>query len=658
MAYSFTILRHCVPSDADGLSPLQVRIISEPAPIRVFSAPTGAGKSHAFIKAARQGQRVLFVVPTRRLAQNLAAAATRDLQSDDPQQTSPVAIWTSDETARLRDLDPGLAVQPHRVRQARNFGPDTRFLVATPESLAAMLLRSPSSGHGSDPFSVFDLASHFDHIVFDEFHTIDSRGFGLCALIGRACAAGNSNARVTFLSATPIDLLPVLLSLGVGPASIATGTETVVNEPAGEPATPGLRAIHGDVHVSFSEQSDLAALLLENADAIRACLARERQLVVIMDSVEALFIDKQRLAGAFDQLGIKADERLAINSIDDRTRVAALGGLFVTDRTADPTRFKALLATSSVEMGVTFAAGMIVMDPGHDALSFVQRIGRVARGDEPGTVVVRLVARKLASSEWLRCVLSRLSGQDRLTIGQFLDIVLASTRSRFTTGTELASDAPPSNFRSMPQRAAWAACVFWYALERAQWKRLRGQRDALLEFRPAKVKTVAGLLMAVQGDSLAGHGAKWVTAFLEQTKTLRNFTATVKVVEPDGTIREAVPLRLINRHPGLAASPLIADNTGEWALHIDRPLDEALRGEGMQFVIERQDVLLPDGQVRSVAVRDAVPEFVRTMKSLKLGAGTSERESKRFTAAIALVRLSGLVPGSDITMPQGSSGVL
>jgi CRISPR-associated endonuclease/helicase Cas3 len=42
----FTILRHCVTRSSDGLSPLQARILEDPAAVRIFSAPTSAGKSY------------------------------------------------------------------------------------------------------------------------------------------------------------------------------------------------------------------------------------------------------------------------------------------------------------------------------------------------------------------------------------------------------------------------------------------------------------------------------------------------------------------------------------------------------------------------------------------------------------------------------------
>lgn len=95
-----TIHRHAVFNRDNGLSPLQNDLLSHPSKIRITAAPTGAGKSYAFHKAILGGQRILFIVPTRRLAQNLLHSlreflekqawekANKDSRSDDDLVTS------------------------------------------------------------------------------------------------------------------------------------------------------------------------------------------------------------------------------------------------------------------------------------------------------------------------------------------------------------------------------------------------------------------------------------------------------------------------------------------------------------------------------------------------------------------------------------------
>nr|WP_237182680.1 DEAD/DEAH box helicase [Roseomonas marmotae] len=626
--------------------------MSEPAPVRVFSAPTGAGKSHAFIRAAADGQRVLFIVPTRRLAQNLAQDAAAALAQLDPPRPDAVGLWSSDETQRQKQRDPSYRPWSARIRQVTDFD-GTRFIVATPESVALMLLRYAGSGPGSDPFGASYLAQYLDHIVFDEFHAIDPRGFGLCAFVACLCAA-IEGPRVTFLSATPVDIVPVLAALGIPADRVVVGAETVLDDPPSQPeqVTPGLRVLHGDVRLNFVTEPDMTALLEKHAEEVEACLARQKQVVVIFDSLEELQKQKQALATVLSRFRILPNRRLAINSIDDSAQGSSLDGLFVTDRNADPRTFDVLIATSSVEMGVTFRAGMLVMDAGHDALSFVQRVGRVARADEPGLVVVRRDPSREHRQPWLRTMLMALEEEgtgQRIPVSRFLDVVLRSIRQRFAVPAGvLEADDVPKAFRTMPQRAVWAACLFWHALERARPRHLAGQETVLRRLAPAKVRKVAALLQTVAGDDTGrtGFGADWARAFLKQAETLRDIAPTVVVQEP-GRRLDAVPLHWINRYPVLQAFPLVADEKGNWTLFLDRPLHEVLRSGESVYSRKERSVLLPNGQRYRVPAAEAVSRAVTEMAILERRPGTSARLAAQLRAATELVRLSGLIPDEE-----------
>jgi superfamily II DNA or RNA helicase len=76
-----TVKRHCVGQlPESGLSPLQHELLNNSAKIRIANAPTGAGKSYAFERAMLDNkQRILFIVPTKRLCQNLAAGLLNSL---------------------------------------------------------------------------------------------------------------------------------------------------------------------------------------------------------------------------------------------------------------------------------------------------------------------------------------------------------------------------------------------------------------------------------------------------------------------------------------------------------------------------------------------------------------------------------------------------
>ena len=135
---------------------------------------------------------------------------------------------------------------------------------------------------------------------------------------------------------------------------------------------------------------------------IRGCLANEAARSSLSSTRFVIFcLQKNASLAFFDRIGVPKERRLSINSADD----SSTGGVprdFCAGRDADPMKSQVLIATSSIEMGVTFRAGLMLMDPGFDALSFVQRVGRVARGDEPGTVLVRASEQMRNGREWLR----------------------------------------------------------------------------------------------------------------------------------------------------------------------------------------------------------------------------------------------------------------
>ncbi|HIE02198.1 MAG TPA: DEAD/DEAH box helicase [Thiotrichaceae bacterium] len=261
-----TIAAHCVESiTTDGLSWLQHQLLTCEKRIRIADAPTGAGKSFAFQKGMiKQQQRILFIVPTKRLAQNLIRGLFDDLIKpeseggagwDTQKAHNKVSLWSSDATQKLRNE--GITkIGAHRIRELFTLD-ETReggeMIVAVPESVNNILLRT-FPRLGQTDVGVFHVLNAFDHIVFDEFHTIQARGFGLAAVFAKLAAAlwqdgTKVRAKISFLSATPINIMPVLNHLEI--------EETLI-EQLSEPVGNQGRFIHGDVQLHFANVDNLA----------------------------------------------------------------------------------------------------------------------------------------------------------------------------------------------------------------------------------------------------------------------------------------------------------------------------------------------------------------------------------------------------------------
>jgi CRISPR-associated endonuclease/helicase Cas3 len=148
------------------------------------SAPTGAGKSYVYRRAVQRGERVLFVVPTRRLAQNQAASLRDDLRKDgwpEVDVATKIAVWTGDTAALLRDQ--GVNVLMRRLSEfpGLRHGERGEIIFITPETLSGLLF-NPIRSDGLGDAGPEMLMGAFDRIVFDEFHLIQARGFGLVSL--------------------------------------------------------------------------------------------------------------------------------------------------------------------------------------------------------------------------------------------------------------------------------------------------------------------------------------------------------------------------------------------------------------------------------------------------------------------------------------------
>lgn len=642
------IPRHEVPSDpVTGLSELQREMMDDPAPIRIFSAPTGAGKSYAFQIAMRErGARILFIVPTKRLAQNIAQGLIGDLVDagwDPAEARERVSIWSSDERKRAEAERPGVRIPRLRLEQLRDDGGPHgrgRMIVATQESVVHLLLGKSKTEGGMDPQSVVDLL-RLDHVVIDEFHTVDARGMGLACALSSITPRIGGGARLTFLSATPIDVRSTLIGFGVDPDHISVREERVVT--GGPDETVGMRAIHGDVWLRLELSEGIPAAITQHEGLIRKTLARTdrgSQVVLIYDGLKRLMEDKPALADLFDRLGVGTAERLVINSMDDSVD-SAQDGRFTFGHLNDPTRFRVLIATSSVEMGVTFRAGLILMEPGHDPCSFVQRVGRVARGDLPGSVIVCFSRNQIDRLGWLRAMRAELEkGPAALPVGDFVRALLRGTRERFDLSAQ-DPDAEAGNFRKMPQTAMWCAALFWVAMERAEWRSVI--RGSFRDFRPPKAARMGAMIARLLGSENRATQA-WAKAFIEEAKTLRVIVEKVILVEPSG-FSKSIPWHLYASTPELVDAPSYLDERETLRVRVARPIAEIETELGGLRTRRREEALTPHQQgtvmVDAEKVRD---DWRRQMEGVLSRPGLTDSDRDAIGTALTIVQLTGIVP--------------
>ena len=573
---------HSVESLPSGLSSMQERLIESPAPVRLVSAPTGSGKSHAFVKAVLDdGAHVLFIAPTKRLIQNLmdgARASAREILLGKGLSDSSADSWLDErllEWSGNQAADDGKTFAETRARQALDASAplEGRMVFTIPEVVVGLIsgVRAP----GASRINPFFFVNRFDHVVFDEFHTIDDRAFGLACLLAR-CAVAERQARISLLSATPIDVAPIFERFGVERRDVETVRESVT---AGLP--PGHRPIHGDVALRIDD-CPLWESVRREAGNLREAMRGGRQVIAIYDSLERLKKEELHIHAVLRDSGLESARILPINSIDDSRRKP--GEPARGRRYADPRGFDMLLCTSSVEIGVNFRSVLMFMEPGHDAASFMQRVGRVARGSDNGQIIVAASQDRRNRHAWVRRALRTIEEHDTIDAESFVGEILRDEKRRLEPSpTEIEADPEAAEGRFF-RRPSWRG-VYWAALftvaVRRKMKVQKGARNRLGDISPPIVKFVesriAGILSVDKVDDCRREGdqphKRWVEALLKSALAYRDIGAKIVVVDPDGS-ETPVSESFLRRSTDILRTHVVHDRDGEWTVELKRrPLD-------------------------------------------------------------------------------------
>ena len=583
------IRAHSVPMLPSGLSPMQERLLRCEKFVRLVSAPTGSGKSYAFMRAVLdEDAHVLFIVPTRRLLQNLiedAREQAREQLRDRGLTDTQVAAWTDEritEWSGNQDADGRESLPAKRARQllsgAGDFG--GRVIFAIPEVVVKMM--SGIGITGASTVNPFLYPRTFDHIVFDEFHTIDDRSFGLACLLS-LLAVTERHGKVSLLSATPVDVTTVFERIGVMSEDLEMIAEEVID---GHPQ--GHRPIHGNVNVRLRPCTIPESIALD-IGAVRASIDEGHTVIVIYDSLERLKQEEPEIRETLRANGVAEHRTLLINSMDDSKRRP--GEPRRGRRYEDPRNYDVLLCTSSVEIGVTFRSTLMFTEPGHELASFVQRVGRVARGAVAGQVFVSLSERRRAREAWTRRIAEVVEGDDEINVQTFVDEILRDVRRRLEpTPKEVDSDATPTHeLVTFYRRASWRG-MFWAALFIAAIRqtRMKAQRESgarLRDIAPGAVRFVEAKIGEILSVDVVSSNLRhqsqphkrWINALRASALAYRDIGAVIWVIDPDGT-RTPVRESLLRRATDILSRHIVSDEDGEQVVQLfSRTLDEEFR---------------------------------------------------------------------------------
>lgn len=658
-----TIKRHGVPSDQNGLSPMQAEMLSSTALLNVVYAPTGAGKSFVFRKAVAKGERVLFIVPTKRLGENQRLSMIEDMcdpgiaqRECRPHWTRTLAekkiqVWDGNFSERLRAEGHSSPLDYYAGRLGTlSYEEGGEIIFATPELIACLLLKPSRKGTRSDVGANF-ICSNFDRIVYDESHTIEERGFGLVSVLALASKSiakveGKRRASIFLLSATPLSFDNLLTKIGFDTDNreeVRKISETVIEN--------GDRILHGDVCVEFHSDDTILDHLTTHPELIENA-SREKKAVLIYDSLRDLRDDELPLTklATDDQKGEVLFESSQHAQIESET----------SGRTHDLNDKAIIASTSTIEVGVTIRnVRTMIVNPGMSAAALLQRIGRAARGDMTGKVIV--VFKKRPS--WLMRICKDLAAAgETVTIHQFSEIFAKASKNRQIDTVaeegegegEAVTDEDFTSFGTMGTKTLHCSALFHHLIERRLSETgLGGYAKTMRECAPKQTALMGALLRTVETKGWP-CGKEWVAALLNEAENLRSFSPTVTVCV-DGDMRVGIPTNWLAKNTTiLETCPLEYRERGDPIIRCSKSQWNDLKDKSERTREMTRPCLRPDGSVTSVG-RNPVSNYLKDLENVR--SNPSNRDALK--AVKTIISMTGFLPYMDSEIEDvGTSSVI
>jgi hypothetical protein len=290
----------------------------------------------------------------------------------------------------------------------------------------------------------------------------------------------------------------------------------------------------------------------------------------------------------------------------------------------------------------------MLIEPGFEAMSFLQRYGRAARRGADGQVIVRVDANEVARKPWLRALTEWVSNHDgeQTTIDALTEILSGSVRA------ELGADAAAGTFGRLSNRAIWCSGLYWSVLLAHPSNRGHRARH-LLAHQPDTARALSRLEQDVRSlareHGLAEPVEQWIALFRAQAFDLRGIEPKVRVVTDTGESC-SYPRVWLHRETTVFERGTLVGNE----LHIRGNVDDywrdqrdasAKRSWVCHFPHTSEVVTLPYSE-------GLVDQWCRRVDDIDHYGVDWGAYPAALNAARQLVRLTGLVPGHDPEIPM------
>lgn len=329
--------------------------------INIIIAPTGTGKTYSFalpiinkhrenkLSSIKESRRGIIVSPTN--------ALINDMVYNLKQNFKEVSIDVLN-SSKLKEKG------PERWKEILSILYENDLIITNPDLLNFIITgRYLYEIKGERQWT--ELFEHIDYFIFDEYHLYDEEQVAniLSFILLKDALFPYKDIKFIFTSATP--------EKGLEEFFRDSNIDYKLFEEVISNSDKNSRAIHGKIELNFIK-SEISNYILSNKKAIYDFKAKNKKILIIFDKLRDahLFLERANI----EFVGLRIEEET--------------GWLTKSNSKSNLAECDIIVGTNKVEVGVNYDVDVCFMDQGKYFRNFLQRIGRVARGNREGHIFI------------------------------------------------------------------------------------------------------------------------------------------------------------------------------------------------------------------------------------------------------------------------------
>ena len=325
--------------------------------VSIITAPTGTGKSFAFPlplvqRSGLSKLKGMVISPTNALIENMKA----DFQITFPNIKTEIL-----NAKRLDEMEAkGRYDRWYAILKTID---ESDLIITNPDLLNYAMMGGYFIKKKVTQRQWTEILEKIHYFVFDEYHLYDEEQIAniLSWLHISNTLFPKGHSKFIFASATPEPGLQEYFQ-----------NKEIQFKTFLEEITEQGRKIHDELDIQFIKGIEIDEFMVNEKSLIYDFVSKKKKILVLFDSLVQLHRVMDKINNTFGDLHIEVDSGYETRSAER----------------PDLENAQIILGTNKLEVGVNLHVDVCLMQPGRYFRNFVQRLGRIARGDKFGNIYI------------------------------------------------------------------------------------------------------------------------------------------------------------------------------------------------------------------------------------------------------------------------------